>query len=172
VKTILLSLLIIIGFISCSRTVEIPKNRIGIVYDVKTGDVIDSVFKSGKHSIGMSYDVVLFDVKEQKLNFSFDLLFKDATSGVIEFSIQYKVKEENLPIVCKKYRAALEMPLEQNVLLVTVRSQIRKQFQEVDKSGLTNDIIFDMIKKTLNTQESITEIIEIESFTPGQVVGL
>ena len=171
-KTILLAVLIIIGLTSCSRTVEIPNNRVGIVYDVKTGDVIDSVFESGHHSIGMSSDVVLFDIKEQKLDFSFDLLFKDATSGTIEFSIQYKIKEANLPKVCKKYRAALEMPLEQNVLLVAVRSQIRKQFQEVDKGGLTNYIIFEMIKKALTTQESITELIEIESFTPGHVAGL
>jgi len=172
VKTILQSVLIIIGLTSCSRTVEIPNDKVGIVYDAKTGDIVDRVFESGQHSIGPTSDVVLFDTKEQKLDFSFDLLFKDATSGTIEFSIQYKIKEANLPKVCKKYKAALEMPLEQNVLLVTIRSQIREQFQNVDKVGLTNDTIFDMIKKTLNTQELITEIVEIESFTPGQVVGL
>lgn len=171
-RTISLALLTIVGLTSCSRTVEIPENKVGIVYDIKTKDVVGRVFESGKHSISMSSDMVLFDTTDQKLNFSFDILFKDATSAVIDFSIQYKLKVENLPKVCKKYGAALEVPLEQNVLLVGVRSQIRKQFLEVDKGGLSNDTIFDMVEKNLKTQEPITEIIEVNAFSRGQITGL
>lgn len=171
-RIISVALLIIIGLTSCTRTVEIPENEVGIVYDIETKNVVDRVFESGKHSISSSSDIALFDTTDQNLNFSFDILFKGATSVVIDFSIQYKLRVENLPKVCKKYEAALEMPLEQNVLLVEVRSQIRKPFLEVDKSGLTSDIIFDMIEKNLKTQESITEMIEINSFSRGQISGL
>ena len=172
-RTISLGLLIIIGLTSCSRTVEIPENKVGIVYDVKTTDIIDSVFTSGKHSISMSSDITLFDTTVQKLNFSFDILFKDATSAVIEFSIQYRVKTDNLPKICTKYKhAALDYPLEVNVFLVEVRSQIRNLFGEVDKGGLSNDTIFDMIEKNLKTQEPTTEIIEIKSLIRGQISGL
>jgi hypothetical protein len=171
-RIISLALLIITGLTCCTRTVEIPGNKVGIVYDIKTKDVVDRVFESGKHSISTSSDIVLFDTTDQKLNLSFDILFKDATSAVIDFSIQYKLRAENLPSVCKKYEAALEMPLEQNVLLVTVRSQIRKQFLEVDKVGLNSDTIFDMIEKNLKTQETLTEMIQINSFSRGQISGL
>ena len=171
-RIISLALLIIAGLTSCTRTVEIPENKVGIVYDIKTKDVVDRVFLSGKHSVSMSSGMVIFDTTDQKLNFSFDILFKDATSAVIDFSIQYKLRVENLPTVCKRYEAALEMPLEQNVLLVGVRSQIRKQFLEVDKGGLNRDTIFDMIEKNLKTQESITDMIKITSFSRGQINGL
>src|SRR5688572_11772946 len=171
-RIISLAILITIGLTSCTRTVEIPENKVGIVYDIKTKDVVDRVFESGKHSISTSSDIALFDTTDQKLNFSFDILFKDATSAVIDFSIQYKLRVDNLPKVCKNYEAALEMPLEQNVLLVTVRSQLRKQFLEVDKGGLSSDTIFDMIEKNLKTQESITEMIKIDSFSRGQISGL
>jgi hypothetical protein len=171
-RIISLAILITIGLTSCTRIVEIPENKVGIVYDFKTKDVVDRVFESGKHSISTSSDIALFDTTDQKLNFSFDILFKDATSAVIHFSIQYKLRVDNLPKVCRKYEAALEMPLEQNVLLVTVRSQTRKQFLEVDQGGLSSDTIFDMIEKNLTTQESITEMIEINSFSRGQISGL
>jgi hypothetical protein len=171
-RIISLVLLIIIGLTSCTRTVEIPENRVGIVYDIKTKAVVDRVFESGKHSISTSSDIALFDTSDQKLSFSLDILFKDATSAVIDFSIQYKLKVENLPSVCKKYEAALEMPLEKNVLLVGVRSQIRKQFLEVDKGRIGSDTIFDMIETNLRTQESIAEMIEISQFSRGQISGL
>lgn len=167
-----LIILIIIGLTSCTHTVEIPKDKVGVVYNIKTKDVLDRIFESGRHSISTSSDVAIFDTTDQKLNFSFDILFKDATSSVISFSIHYKLRVNNLPGVCKKYEAALEMPLEQNVLLVTVRSEIRKQFLEVDKDGLSSDTIFDMIEKNLKTQDSIAEIIEINSFSRGQITGL
>jgi hypothetical protein len=171
-RIISLAILILIGLTSCTRTVEVPENKVGIVYNYKTKDVVDRVFKSGKHSISMSSDIVLFDTTDQKLNFSFDILFKDATSAVIDFSIQYKLRVDSLPKVCEKYQAALEMPLEENVLLVTVRSQIRKQLLEVDKGGLSSDTIFDMIENNLKIQESITQMIEINSFSRGQISGL
>lgn len=96
-RIISLAILIIIGLTSCTRTVKIPENKVGIVYDIKTKDVVDRVFESGKHSISTSSDIALFDTTDQKLNFSFDILFKDATSAVIDFSILYKLRVGNLP---------------------------------------------------------------------------
>ena len=82
-RIISVALLIIIGLTSCTRTVEIPENEVGIVYDIETKNVVDRVFESGKHSISSSSDIALFDTTDQNLNFSFDILFKGATSVVM-----------------------------------------------------------------------------------------
>jgi hypothetical protein len=166
-----LTFLLVIGLlsISCSHTVEIPEKKVGVVYDTRTEVVSDDLLKPGKHSIGIYSDVVLFDINDQKVSFSFDVLFKDATSAIVEFSANYSLKTDNLPKVCQKLgQPALDYPID-SIVVSEARSQVRDLMMELDKDKLTKEIIFDRIKNNLRTVNPTAEMIEIKSFSRGRI---
>ena len=172
-RTIFVALLVLIGLTSCTRTVEVPVDHVGVVYDSRTGEVVNYVFESGSHSISKSSSIVTFDTTVQKMDFSFDILFAEGTPGKVQFSIEYKLNVDNLPKICEKYgQPALVSPLEDHVILTEIRSQIRNSFEILRNSGLNNKIIFDLIETSLTTTQPATELIEIVTFTPGEVSGL
>jgi hypothetical protein len=166
-STFLLTLgLLIIG---CSSKVEIPANKIGVSYDNRTMVVNDELLRAGQHSINTNTAVTLFDINEQEIKFSFDILFKDATSATLEFSIKYILKTDSLIGFCKKVgQPALEYPFESTITSLT-KSEIRELMGMFDKGDISDEMIFHRIEETLKGNGATGDIIEILSFSRGQV---
>lgn len=164
----LLTSLLLILLTSCSRTVEIPEGKVGIVY--KDDKVQDVVLKTGSHSIDYFDGLSLYDIGEQRMDFKFDFLFKDASPADIDFSISYIIRTDDLAEICKRY----EQPIHYNSISIIVeidlRSQIRDLLLTVDKDEFDDKELFDLIEIQLKAKSPTVDIIEIKSFLPGRLM--
>ncbi len=152
---------------SCSRTVEIPQNKVGIVY--KDDKVQDVVLKTGSHTIDYFDGLTLYDIGEQKMDFKFDFLFKDASPADIDFSISYIIRADDLAKICKRY----DQPIHYNSISIIVEIDLRRQVRDLlltlDKDGVDEKEVFNLIESQLKTKSPTVDIIEIKSFLPGRL---
>jgi hypothetical protein len=154
----------------CFQIVVIPEQKVGLVYNVKTQVVTDELLKPGTHSIGSFSEVVAFNTLERQNMLSFDVVFKDATSAYVRFSLNYILKTENLPKIYQDLGAgALEHPFDTLVTL-EARSQVRDLLMDVDKNNITKEIILDKIRNSLRSKKPIADMIEINSFSQGEII--
>jgi hypothetical protein len=63
----------------------------------------------------------------------------------------------------------LEHPFDTLVTL-EARSQVRDLLIEVDRNNLTKEIILDKIRNNLRTKKPIADMIEINSFSQGEII--
>jgi len=153
----------------CSRTIEVPENKVGVLYSTNNKIEREDVLKNGQHTIDFFTDVVLYDVTEQEKNFSFDVLFKDASPAKIDFSMNFIPKADSLAKICQKYE---QTTLDNSISVIVeleIRSQVRALMQEKDRNKLNEEMIFNAIEKHLRTEAPANGIIEIKSFSAGKV---
>lgn len=160
-----LQTILFILFTSCTRTVEIPENKVGIVY--KNNEVQDVVLKTGSHTVDYFAGLSLYETDEQTMDFRFDILFKDASSADINFSISYIPRVDDLPTICKNY----EQLVYYNSISIIVETEIRRQIRDFlltfDKNQFSEREVFDVIEDQLKTNKPTVDIIEVKSFSPG-----
>ena len=160
-----LQTILLVLFTSCTRTVEIPENKVGIVY--KDNEVQDVVLKTGSHTVDYFAGLSLYETGEQTIDFNFDILFKDASAADICFSISYIPIVDDLPIICKNY----EQPVYYNSISIIVETEVRRQVRDLlltfDKNQFSEEELFDVIENQLKTNKPTVDIIEVESFSLG-----
>jgi hypothetical protein len=159
---------VLIFLTSCSRTVEIPDNNVGIVY--RKDKVLDTVLQAGSHKIGYSDDLTFYHIGEQKMDFKFDVLFQDASSADINFSVSYNIKVNDLAKICKRY----EQPAYYNSISIIVEVELKKQIRDLlltlDQDQFTEKELFNLIENHLKSKKPTVDIIELKSFLPGAIM--
>jgi hypothetical protein len=153
---------------SCTRTVEIPENKVGIVY--KDKEVQDVVLKTGSHTVDLFAGLSLYETGEQAIDFKFDILFKDASAADIDFSISYVPKVDDLPTICRNYGQPVYYNSIFNIVETEVRQQVRGLLLTFEKNQFSEEEFFVLIQHQLKTNSPTIDIIEIKSFSPGGLV--
>jgi hypothetical protein len=164
-RIVFTSLLVLIA--SCSRTVEIPANKIGIVY--KNQKAQDVVLSPGTHTIDYFAGVALYDMREQKADLNFDILFQDASAADISFSISYIPKADSMARICQKY----EQPVYYNSISIIVEIELKRMVRGLllsfNKDEFGEEELFGLIENQLKAKTPTVDIIEIKSFSPGRL---
>lgn len=163
---LLTSILILLA--SCTRTIEVPENKVGIVY--KKDEVQDVVLESGSHTIGIFSGFSLYDIREQRMDFEFDILSKDVSSADISFSISYIIKVDDLAKICQHYRQPIYYNSLDLIVEIELRRQVRNLLLTFDKGELDEKELFDLIENQLRTKSPAADIIEIKAFSPGRLI--
>lgn len=158
-----LQTILFIFLTGCARTVEIPENKVGIVY--KDNEVQDVVLKTGSHTVDYFAGLSLYETGEQTMDFKFDMLFKDGSAADINFSISYIPIVDHLPTICKNY----EQPVYYNSISIIVETEVRQQVRALlstlDKTQFSEKELFDVIEDQLKTNKPTVDIIEVKSFS-------
>ena len=114
----------------------------------------------GKYSITIAWDSLA----------DFDILFKDATPAVVDFTLKYvpnkkgiaQFLDENGAIVSDP-DASIEVYLVQHV-----RTMVRDFILESSKEDLNDSVIFEQVELIIKSNE-ISSIIEISDYVPKSI---
>ena len=149
-------------FFSCSRTIEVPENKVGILYNPKVQDI---VLTTGSHTIDYFAGVTLYDISEQKMEFNREFLFTDASSADVAFSIVYVPRVDSLAKICKKYQQPIDYTSISPIVQAEVLSQTRNLLLTLDKDEFDEKQLFQLIENHLKTKSPAVDIIEIREFS-------
>lgn len=162
------SILIIISvsIVSCTHDVEIPKDHVGITYDNVTKEISDSVYLSGKHILGLDISVVFYDVRPKTVDFLFDFLFEDVSSGKINFSLIYSPIIDSLPAFYNdKNTARLDIYINREI-----KDSVRSLMGNISKDNLDEKLVFEKIKHLLADKNELNRIVIINEFVAGEII--
>ncbi len=161
-----LYILIFLTYILSSCKLEIPEDKAGVLISEITDEVNPEVLTTGLHRVNPLSILVLYDIREKQKTFKFDILTKDVHSGNITFSIIYTPIVKNLPLVHKEYGLSLISDDYSLDLLIEqeIRSQIRNFILDNYNKGDIDSTLFDTVKSTILSKESIIELVNISYF--------
>jgi hypothetical protein len=162
-------IILLLTAVACSREIEIPDNKAGVVY-IRPDEIADEVLKPGSHTIPFLSRVSLHDIRKQKIDFKFDILFKDASDADIEFSIVYSPVVDNLPRTCRMFQLRVDENSLAQAVETEIRSQVRELLMETDSATVDEAQIFSNIERYLKTQSTVAGLVHIRSFSRGKIM--
>ncbi|HTE29928.1 MAG TPA: SPFH domain-containing protein [Chryseolinea sp.] len=156
-------LLLILLNSRCTSKFEVKEDEVAVTFNNTTGEVSQDVLRKGDYEIGSSEKVVIFQTDPQHKDFSFDFLFKDASEGLIEFSIDYTPKVDSLASFYRKYKTT-NLPV---TVEIEIKSTVRDIALNLTKENIDSKIFFMTIERALDSE--LRYFIDIDHFSPKRV---
>lgn len=158
----ILIFIIIFTILSCSKTIKILPNQIGIIVNEK-GDIIDEnkILDFGIYKISNHEDIIYFDISHQSKEFKNTIKLKDTVKINFAFTVYFRPIYEKAPILYKLYENDYIEKLLTPKTEIIINTELKnyRKLKDLDKESMTK-MIYDRIKAKSNYNYLI-EVLDV-----------
>lgn len=150
----------LIFLFSCTEKIDVRENEVVLTV---VNQKAEQLLRSGQHVLSKGTKVVYYTVRENKISFDFDFLFKDDLVGHVQFELTFSPKVDSLIEFFNEYRSDAFSVVVEVELRRMIRALLEKNY---NKGDLSPTEIQKLISKKIESQNGVLRYVELKDLSP------
>jgi|JI8StandDraft_1071087.scaffolds.fasta_scaffold10105_2 hypothetical protein len=148
---ILASILILTA---CGKTVEVRENEVGVIEE---GNKI-RILNEGFHRVETDAYFALYELQPVTINFDFDVLFVDVSTGQVKFTLTFTPIAKALPDFYQQYKSDNM----ESVIQIELMRAIRRICDSIDSNDKTTEELEWLVNEEFLKYDKMNKYVNVD----------